>query len=435
MSVLRRVVHEVRSVEFGPVTHYEQHHLVIGREQVEALFADPALAQVRPQLAVPGESARIIAPLDVVEPRSKGPGGGAFPGWLAPIDRKRGPDTHVLRGAAVLGAGFLPRNQEGLIDMSGPAAGRSPFSRTHNLVIEFDPAESASWQDAEQAVRRGVLRLAVHLADAAAEADPDAVEELDPPHRAGQPTDGLPRVGVITNLQTQGAFKDVFVYGRSMAGSLPTLFDPAEIEDGAVVSGQYGHPALRNPTYLHQNHPVVAELRARDGRDLHFAGVVLCPEPVDQAGKEHVSRHAAWLCHAAGFDAVIVTKEGAGNADNDLSMKVDALESLGLTAVALYAEMSGADGTGPPLVAGPRQGAVVSTGNYDQRVRLPAVDRALGGDRLRIIDADATAGIEVPVAMILGGLSPLGAGRLTCRADVPSDDGPSDDEAALEGVA
>jgi glycine reductase len=424
VSALRRIVHEVRSVELGGTTRYDQHHLVIGRAQVEALFADPALAAVRPYLASPGESVRIITPLDVVEPRSKGPGGGTFPGFLAPINRKRGPDTHVLRGAAVLAAGYLPRNQEGLIDMSGPAAEFSPFSRTHNLVVEFDPAEGAALLDAEQAVRRGLLRVAVHLGNAAAAAAPDAVEELDPPHRPGATTDGLPRVGVITNLQTQGAFKDVFVYGRSMAGSLPTLFDPAEIEDGAVVSGQYGHPALRNPTYLHQNHPVIAELRARDGTDLHFAGVVLCPEPVEQAGKEHVSQHAAWLCQAAGFDAAIVTKEGAGNADNDLSMKVDALEAAGLTAVALYAEMSGPDGTGPPLVAGPRHGAVISTGNYDQRLQLPDVQQALGGERLRIIDADATAAIEVPVAMILGGLSPLGAGHFTCAQDVQ-----------LEGVA
>lgn len=421
MSVLQRIVHEVHSVEFGATTSYDQHHLTVGREQVTALFADPALASVRAHLASPGESVRVIAPLDAVEPRTKGTAGGMFPGWLAPLNRTRAPETHVLRGAAVLGAGYLPRNQEGLIDMSGPAADRSPFGRTHNLVIEFDPADGVSWQDTEQAMRRGLLRLAVHLADAAAAAAPDAVEELPPPHRAGQATKGLPRVGVITNLQTQGAFKDVFVYGRSMAGSLPTLFDPAEIEDGAVVSGQYGHPALRNPTYLHQNHPVVAELRARDGQDLHFAGVVLCPEPVEQAGKEHVSHHAAWLCHAAGFDAAIVTKEGAGNADSDLAMKVDALEAAGLTAVALYAELSGSDGTGPPLVAGPRQGAVISTGNYDQRVKLPAVERAVGGERLRIIDADATAAIEIPVAMILAGLSPLGAGRLTCRADAPED--------------
>jgi len=417
VSALRRIVHEVRSVEIGVATRYEQHQLVVGRGQAEALFADPALASVRVHSAVPGDRVRIIAPLDVVEPRCKGSGGGVFPGWMAPVNRKRGGDTHVLRGVAVLAAGHLPRNQEGLIDMSGPAAELSPFGRTNNVVVEFDRADDASWQEAEVALRRGLLRLAVHLADAAVDAEPDVVEELAPPHRPGTPTGGLPRVGVITNLQTQGAFKDVFVYGRSMAGSLPTLFDPAEIEDGAVVSGQYGHPALRNPTYLHQNHPVIAELRARDGHDLHFAGVVLCPEPVEQGDKELVSTHAAWLCRAAGFDAAIVTKEGAGNADNDLMLKVDALEADGLTAVALYAEMSGADGTGPPLVAGPRRGAVVSTGNYDQRLALPAVEQAFGGTRLRIADAAATAAVEVPTAAILCALSPLGAGRLTCRSE------------------
>jgi glycine reductase len=414
-------VHEVHTIEIGPATRYERHQFVVGQEQAQALFADPALASVRVHVAAPGDSARIIAPLDVVEPRTKGsggaPGGGVFPGWMAPVNRPRGGDTHVLRGAAVLAAGYLPRNQEGLIDMSGPAAERSPFGRTNNVVIEFDRADDASWQEAEVAVRRGLLRLAVHLADAAVEAPPDAIEELEPPQQPGTPTDGLPRVGAITNLQTQGAFKDVFVYGRSMAGSLPTLFDPIEIEDGAVVSGQYGHPALRNPTYVHQNHPVIAELRARDGQDLHFAGVVLCPEPVALHDKELVSTHAAWLCRAAGFDAAIVTKEGAGNADNDLMLKVDALEADGLTAVAVYAELSGADGTGPPLVAGPRRGAVVSTGNYDQRVKLPAVERALGGAQLAIADAEATAAVEVPTAAILGALNPLGAGWLTCRSE------------------
>jgi glycine reductase len=414
---LRRIVHEVHSVEIGVATRYEQHNLVVGRAAVQTLFADPALASVRAHVAAPGDRVRIIAPLDVVEPRSKGPGGGVFPGWVAPVNRKRGGDTHVLRGAAVLAAGHLPRNQEGLIDMSGPASLRSPFGRTNNVVIEFDRAEDASWQEAEIAIRRGLLRLAVHLADAAVDAAPDAIEELAAPHRPGTPNAGLPRVGVITNLQTQGAFKDVFVYGRSMAGSLPTLFDPAEIEDGAVVSGQYGHPALRNPTYLHQNHPVIAELRAREGKDLCFAGVVLCPEPVEQKDKELVSTHAAWLCRAAGFDAAIVTKEGAGNADNDLMLKLDALEADDLTAVALYAEMSGADGTGPPLVAGPRRGAVVSTGNYDQRIELPAVERAVGGTRLRIADAEATASVEVPTAAVLSALSPLGAGWLTCRPE------------------
>ena len=85
----------------------------------------------------------------------------------------------------MLAAGYLPRNQEGLIDMSGPAAERSPFGQTNNVVIEFDPADDASWQDVEVALRRGLLRLAVHLADAAVDAPPDAIEELAPPHQPG----------------------------------------------------------------------------------------------------------------------------------------------------------------------------------------------------------------------------------------------------------
>jgi sarcosine reductase len=422
----RRIIHRVDALALGEATSYQRRRLTVGRDAVAAQFADPALAAVRPHVVAPGEPVRIVKPLDVVEPRSRGPEGGTFPGWLAPINRPRGGQAHVLRGAAVIGAGYLPRNQEGLVDMSGPGAELSPFARTHNIVVEFDPAEDASWSDVDTAVRRGLLRLAVHLADAAVDADPDAVEELAEPHRPGRQTGGLPRVGAITNLQTQGAFKDVFVYGHSMAHGLPTLIDPAEVEDGAVVSGQFGHPALRNPTYLHQNHPVVAALRARDGVDLRFAGLVLCPEPVQQAGKELVSQHAAWLCQAAGFDAVVVTKEGAGNADNDLALKVDALEAAGVPTVALYPELSGPDGTGPPLVAGPRQGSLVSTGNYDQRVALPAVERALGGSQLTIADAEATAAVEVPVAAILGALSPIGAGRLCCA---------SEPEPAREGAA
>jgi hypothetical protein len=39
----------------------------------------------------------------------------------------------------------------------------------------------------------------------------------------------------------------------------------------------------------------------------------------------------------------------------------------------------------------------------------------MGGSRLRIADADATAAVEIPTAAILSALSPLGAGWLTCR--------------------
>jgi glycine reductase complex component B subunit alpha and beta len=355
---------------------------------------------------------RIVGVLDAVQPCSKGPGGGGvFPGLLGPAMPAGRGETHVLRGAAVLAAGYLPRAQEAVIDMSGPAAPLSPLAATHNLVVEWTPAEDATWEDVDAALRRGLVRVAAHLAEAALDAEPDAVEELSEP--GGSTANGKPRVGVILNLQTQGKFKDVFVYGRSLSGGLPTVISPCELDDGAVVSGQFGHPALKNPTYLHQTHPVVAALRACD--ELELAALVLCPEPVDQANKELVSAHAARLCAGLGLDAAIATKEGGGNADADVSLKLDRLEEEGITAVGILGEMAGRDGTGPPLVVPPAKAtALVSTGNYDERMTLPAVERALGRDRIALLDQPSTDEVELPVAAIYCAQSTLGWGRLTC---------------------
>ena len=409
---LRRLVHEVQSLELGQSTAYEGGLLVVSEEDASTFFRDPALAEVRVGCASPGESARIINPLDAVQPCSKGSGGGGvFPGFIgAALPPGRG-ETHILRGAAVVAAGHLPRAQEAVIDMSGPVAALSPLAATNNIVVEFERAPDAAWEDVESALRRGVLRLAVHLADAALDAAPDAVEDLPDP-TAGGP-DGRARVGVVTNLQTQGKFKDVFVYGRSLSGGLPTAISPNELDDGAVVSGQYGHPALKNPTYLHQTHPVVAALR--ESEDMWLAALVLCPEPVEQGAKELVSAHAARLCAALGLDAAIVTKEGGGNADADVALKMDRLDELGITAVGVFAEMAGRDGAGPPLVVPPsRATAMVSAGNYDELVTLPECDRALGGERIALLDLPATDELELPVAAVYGALNPLGWGRVTC---------------------
>ncbi len=411
---MQRIVHNVRSVELGEQTRFEGGHLCVARSEVTSLCSDPSLATVRASWVSPGESARIVGPLDAVEPRAKGRGsaGGVFPGFVAPALPGGAGATHVLRGSAVVVAGFLPRAQEAVIEMSGEAAALSPLAATHNLVIEFEPAPDAPWEEVEAALRRGALRLAAHLADAALDAEPDAIEEL--PGLAAPDPGGPPRAALVVNLQTQGAFKDVFVYGRSMAGALPTLIEPGELEDGAVVSGQYGHPGLKNPTYLHQNNPVIAALRARS--DVALGALILCPEPVDQATKELVSAHAARLCRACGVDFAIVTKEGGGNADSDMALKMDMIEDLGMPAVGLFAEMSGPDGTGAPLVAPPaRATAMVSTGNYDERIALERVERALGRERIALADADATAALELPTAVIYAALSPLGWGRLTCR--------------------
>jgi glycine reductase complex component B subunit alpha and beta len=412
-GVLIRSVHQVRGVGMGDATEWREGTLTVSAEEARALVATPALADVKVSWASPGDPVRIVKVLDVVEPRSKGPGGGGvFPGWLdaSPVD---GP-THVLRGAAVVVAGYLPRAQEAVIDMSGPAAELSPFGHTHNLVVEFTPAAGADWADVDDALRRGSLALAARLAEAALAAPADLEEPVPDPGSV----DGLPRVGTVTNLQTQGVFKDVFVRGQSFNGLAPALIDPAELDDGAVVSGQFGHPSLRNPTWVHQNHPIANALRARHGTHLAFAGVVLAPEPVSASEKARISAEAAQLCKDAGFEAVILTKEGGGNADADVALKMDALEDLGITAVGLFAEMAGPDGTGPPIVVAPeRATAMISTGNYDTRLDRPEMERALGGEELALLGVPATSAMQLPTAVILASLGCLGGGRLTCAAE------------------
>jgi glycine reductase complex component B subunit alpha and beta len=411
---LRRLVHEVNELTLGETTRYDGGSLTVSKAAASEVLGDePALADVRLQCASPGDSARIVGVLDAVQPCTKAAGGGGvFPGFAGPAKPPGRGETHILRGAAVLAAGYLPRAQEAVVDMSGPVAPLSPLAATHNLVVEFEPAPDAGWEDVEAALRRTVLKLAVHVADAAIDAQPDAVEELADPSRAAP--DGRARVAVVTNIQTQGKFKDVFVYGRSLSGALPTVISPNELDDGAVVSGQYGHPALKNPTIMHQTHPVVAAIRAND--ELWPAAFVLCPEPIEQGEKELVSAHAARLCASLGVDGAILTKEGGGNADADVSLKMDLLEEEGVAAVGIFAEMAGRDGTGPSLVVPPAKAtAMVSAGNYDEVLTLPSCDRAVGRAQIALLDdRPSTDEVELPVAAILCALSPLGWGRLTC---------------------
>jgi len=423
---LRLLAHDVVEIGLGDETSYVDGRLSVGRREATAVLEHPALATVRLVCCSPGDRTRIVKVLDAVEPRCKGADGppagangrldpsaaGVFPGLLGPARLRGRGETHVLRGAAVVSAGFLPRAQEAVLQMAGAGSELSPLSATHSVVVEFEPAPGAPWEEVAAALRLGVLRLAAHLAQSALAVTPDSVDELE---QVPAGSTGLPRVVAVTNIQTQGAFKDVLVYGRSMSGSLPTWIDPCELADGAVVSAQYGHPALKNPTFVHQNNPVVAALRA--SQDVELAGVVLCPEPVSEHEKRMVSEHAARLCAAVGADGAIVTKEGGGNADGDVALKLDALEDLGISAVGLFAEMAGRDGSAPGLVVAPtRANGLISTGNYDELVRMEATDRAVGGERLGIVDAAATDELEIPVAAIYGSLNPLGWGHLTCAA-------------------
>ena len=160
---LRLMAHDVAGVSVGKETSYADGLLTVGKRQATELLAHPVLAAVRVSCCSPGESTRIIKVLDAVEPRCKGregqPGAngasadGVFPGLLGPAKLCGRGETHLLRGAAVLSAGFLPRAQEAVLQMSGAGAELSPLSGTHNIVVEFEPAPDAPWEQVAGALR------------------------------------------------------------------------------------------------------------------------------------------------------------------------------------------------------------------------------------------------------------------------------------------
>ena len=406
--------HTVRDIQFGAEPLLRNGLLTVVPAQIRALAADPLIRSLNLHIARPGESVRIIRLLDAVQPRAKGGEEGAvFPGFLAPPRAECVGETHILTHCALVSVSVLPRAQEALIDMAGPGALVSPLAKDLLLVLEFAPVEGAPWDQYEAAIRLIMLRVAAHLGEIARSAPPDRTLHVPSASSAS----GLPRVGYIYNIQAQGSFKDTFVYGRSAREILPTLITPGEILDGAVVSGNYGHPSLKNSTYAHLTNPVIRELLTRDGHDLAFGGIILKPEPTTLEGKELVAEYAANLACLLNWQGAVVTKEGGGNADIDLFLSAQQCERRGVRTVLLMAELAGPDGRTPPLLGSPPEAdALVSLGNYEEPVPLPAVERVIGGESLRMVDKPIAGPLTIPTAAFVGSLSPVGLGSIKARA-------------------
>ena len=136
----------------------------VNKEEILAALADDRLSSIELDLARPGESVRIMPVKDVIEPRLKVEGpGGIFPGFVSKVDMVGQGTTLVLSGAAVVTTGRIVGFQEGIIDMSGPGAEYTPFSRTCNLVVSCQPAPGLGQHEHEAAVRMAGLKAAATL--------------------------------------------------------------------------------------------------------------------------------------------------------------------------------------------------------------------------------------------------------------------------------
>ena len=239
----------VKRLKFGEKTEAANGTLTINKEELKALLLeDERLASIDLDLAHPDENTRIMPVKDVVEPRCKleGPGE-VFPGFIGSVETVGMGKTLVLEGMAVLTAGRLVAAQEGIVDMSGPGAEYTPFSKTCNLVVVLTPRDDVKLHEAEHTCRVAGLKAAHYLAASCKPAKIDASETFNfpPLAEAMSAHPGLPKVGYLYMLQSQGLLHDTWVYGVMRKGLCRPCSAPQKLWMGLLFPATACPPATK----------------------------------------------------------------------------------------------------------------------------------------------------------------------------------------------
>jgi len=424
---------QIKDIQFSKECKVENGTLYVDPDAVKAYLYedDDVKAWVKDfsfDIAKPGESVRITPVKDVIEPRVKVEGpGGVFPGVISKVETVGSGKTHVLRGMAVVTAGKIVGFQEGIIDMSGPGADYTPFSKLLNLVVVAEPAEG--YQDHkheyEHAVRIAGLRAATYIGELGREVTPDETAEFETYgiKEGMEKMPNLPRVAYVHMLQSQGLLHDTYVYGVDAKRSLTTILLPTETMDGAIISGNCVSACDKNTTYHHLNNPVVANLFAAHGKTLNYVCNIITNENVYLADKQRSSDWTAKLCRLLDLDGALVSQEGFGNPDTDLIMNCKKIELQGVKTVIITDEYAGQDGKSQSLAdADPLADAVVTGGNANEVIVLPKMDKVIGtldyvdviaGGHAGSLRPDGT--IEAELQVITGATNEMGFNRLSAR--------------------
>ena len=420
--LLRRV--RIRDVVFGEKTEVDNSILRINRQElIQYVLEDSHLKSVEIKLAKPGEKKRIIPVKDILEPRVKGEGTSAvFPGFLGTAEPVGTGITYVLDGVAVVTCGRLVNFQEGLIDMTGPGAEFSLFSRKLNVVLIMEPAENLGKHEHEKAVRLAGIKAAHYLAQAGMSAAFD--EETRYPMATfpefEKACQGLPKVIYIDMVIAQGLLHDNYIYGMNAQGSLPVFLSPTELMDGAIVSGNCAAPCHKNTTYHQQNNPIVEDLLIEHGKTLTLLGVIAMPVRTALLDKERMCTQVLKMARFLGAQGAIVSEDGGGNPEADLMMLARLFEKEGIKTVLVTDEYAGRDGASQGLAdVTPEADAIVTNGNGNQYVVLPPMEETIG--HLEAIDV-ITGGhsgslredgwIEMEIAGIMGSTVEVGSENL-----------------------
>lgn len=405
----------IRDVKFGKKTKIKDGVLYIKKSAfLKKLWEeDKRIVKISADIARPGDKTRIIPIKDVIEPRVK-------------IEGKTGEGlTLALEGMSVITCGQIIGFQEGLLDMSGPGAEFSSFSKLTNVVISAKVAKELNQHQHEEALRHLGLRAAAFLGEVAKGMVPvpEKIEEFDDLSPDKQRFAHLHRVIYVYMILAQGLLHDTYVYGKDAKGLLPMLMQPSEILDGAIVSGNCVSACDKNTTYHHQNNPIIGELYKKHGEKLNFTGVIVTSAHTRLAEKQRAAENTARLAKYLKPHGAVISEEGFGNPNADLMMICAKLEELGIKTVCVADEFAGADGGSQSLAdVHEKANAVISTGNANAMIILPPMEKTIGDAKMiqklaggypKSLRDDGS--LEIEIQAILGATNQFGFEKLSAR--------------------
>lgn len=410
---------DIEDIAFADKTYVEGKRLLVCQKEIcDLVLQEPKIESVKLDIALPGDSTRILSVKDVIEPRVKlDKYGGYFSGVLRPVDNCGSGKTLVLRGAAVMLTGPFEEFMEGIVDMSGPGADLVPFSKLRNLVLWVKTVPGLDYGLNKEIQKMAGRKIAVYLAEKAKEAPVSEVKT----YRWEPVESDLPRVGQVLMLSTRSP-NDAYLYGNDIAPIIPTAISPLAAIDGATENVSCRVNAHRHTTYQHQNNPVVFDALDRHLKEFNFTGVIVTLERISHQEKEKNSTLAADLAELLRLNGVVVTQENAGNPDADLMMVCRKMERRGIKTVLITDECAGEGGVSQGLAdSTPEADAVISCGNANASVLLPPMKKTIGDPavigKLNGTYADSLkpdGSIRMELLGIPSSCSELGDGRLSC---------------------
>ena len=362
---------KVRDVKFGEKTSLDKGVLTVNKEDLLKEAASDLFGSLDIQLVRPGENCRILGLHDVMKPRCKAEHPEeSYPGiWgkLAPAGEGR---TVALKGVVVSDIYYAKCNVKYYMDMGGPCAKYSNFSRHFHVCIDATPGEGVSDASYAEALKRASLSVNVFLAKLAIGLEPDETEVFE---RKPVPAEKkLPKVAyLVTHMASHDTWNFLY-YGQSALNFLPIVVQPTEILDGAMIWRYW------EPNYFLQNEVYIKELMKRHGKDLEFVGVVFDNNVMKIDGKDTMSMISATLCKdTLGADCVMLNKSGMGHCQLDSALAFNWCQKLGMTAALNLSAVSNYEPGDMLVIADPKVDAVINSGrNWD--LDHPKVDRLVG---------------------------------------------------------